>query len=103
MVVASHVIAKQRWRLIQIHDQDVDVAVVIEVPKCCAATGVRRGNTRTGLVQKLLKFSVPQISEDDARALERVIGQNSLDFGVNAPSDPEEIGIAVIVEIEHAS
>ena len=35
------IVAQQRWRLVQIDDQDVDVAVVIEIAERAAAAGVR--------------------------------------------------------------
>src|SRR6476646_373373 len=40
MVVTAHVIAQQRRRLIVIHDDDVHVAVVIEVAESAAPAGL---------------------------------------------------------------
>src|SRR5438270_11446847 len=73
MVTAAHVVAQQRWRLIQVHHENVTIAIIIEIPEGDAAAGVWRRDSWPGLVQQFLELSVSQISEDDPRALEWII------------------------------
>ncbi len=49
VVAAGHVVAQERRRLILIDDQDVDVAIVIEIAEGTAAAGVRGFDARVRL------------------------------------------------------
>ena len=62
------IVAQQRGRLIQVHDEDVDVAIVVEVAESAAAAGMRRGDAGPGFVDQLFEFALPRLRKTSARA-----------------------------------
>ena len=50
VILAGDIVAQQRWRLIQIHDQDIHVAIVIEIAESASAAAMARGDARSGHV-----------------------------------------------------
>src|ERR1019366_7856772 len=53
MIPPWSVVAQQRGRLIAVHDENVEVAVIVEVAEGASAAHVARCNGRTGLIAKL--------------------------------------------------
>src|SRR5438270_4561281 len=98
MISARHIVAQQGWRLIVVHNEDVHIAIVIEVAKGAPSAAVRSFDSRAGLAGQLFKRSVTQIAEKDARRLVWLIGL-VLQFGVNSPGDPENVGESVVIQI----
>jgi hypothetical protein len=45
-VIASYVIPEQGGRFIEIDDKNIDVTIVVEIPKGASAAAVRRGYSR---------------------------------------------------------
>ena len=88
VMIAAHIVAQQRRRLVEIDDQDVDVAVIIEIAKRAAAAGMDGGYARPRLFDQLFKFAIPQVAENDARRLERIRGQPLLHFRIDAARWP---------------
>ncbi len=63
---------------------------------------MRSGDAGTGLFQQLFKLPIAEIAEENARTFERVVGELGFDLGINAAGDPEQVGVAVVVEIVDA-
>ena len=42
LVALPHVVTEEGWRLIHVHDEYVDIAVVVEIAEGAAAAGMRR-------------------------------------------------------------
>jgi hypothetical protein len=59
---------KRRW-LIHVHDQYVQVAVVIEIAKRAAAAAMSRSNPFATLRLQFLKSAVTQVTEQNAWSL----------------------------------
>src|SRR4029077_18188907 len=102
VVRAANVVAEEGRRLIEIHNENVYGADVIEIAEGGAAAAVFVENGRTGFVAKFLKRVVAEIAEKHARTLVREFGQLLFDLGIDAAGDDKEIGPAVVIEIEHA-
>src|SRR6202034_2037979 len=58
VVVPAHVVAKQRRRFVQIDNQHVDVAVIIEIAEGASAAAVRSRDAGTGGFDQLLKLAI---------------------------------------------
>src|SRR5258705_8065895 len=44
VVSARQIISQQRWWLVHVPHEDVDVAIIVEIPESAAAAGVNIGN-----------------------------------------------------------
>src|SRR5579883_864428 len=102
MAGASQIIAQQRGRLVHVHDQDVEVAVVIEIAESDATARVRLGDARPGLLQQFFELAGAEIAKDHARRLVRDLGQLVLDFRIDHAGGVEQIGQAVVIQVHNA-
>ena len=59
-------------------------------------------HSRASLLSQLLELTVTQVAKQHARSLVRVLRQLALDFGVHVACYHENVGIAVVVEINDA-
>src|SRR5690348_5047134 len=82
VITALHVIAKERRRLVHVDDQDVEIAVVIEVPEGAATAAVRGGDTWAGFFDQLFEGSVAKISEQGAGAFVWILRKRFLNLRV---------------------
>ncbi len=101
MAVARDVVAQQRRRLVHVHHDDVDVAVVVEIPEGAATARVRRGHAGSRFVDQLLEPAVTQIAEHQPGCPEGVGRKRLLHLGIDAAGRHEQVGEAVVVEIDH--
>src|SRR5450432_449264 len=102
MVGPGHIVAKQGWRLVHVHDEDIDVAVIVEIAEGTAPAGVCRRNAGAAFVDQFLESPAAEIAENQARRLERISGDAALHFGVDASGDHEQVGKSIVVEIDDA-
>ena len=68
MLPARNVVAQQRWRFVQVDDENIYVAIVVEIAECAAAAAVLRDDPRPGFGRNLLETPVPEAAEDDTRS-----------------------------------
>jgi len=66
MVPRRRTIAQERRRLIAIHDNDVDIAIIIEAPKSSSATLMLGGNGGPGLIAQFYKSAIVLVAEENA-------------------------------------
>ncbi len=97
-----NIIAQQRRRLVHIHDQDVHVAVVIEVSKSAPPAAVRGCDSCSGLCRQFFKGAVPEIAKQNSRCLVGILREFSLNLRINAPGHDEHVGVAIVIEIDDA-
>src|SRR5579863_9720693 len=90
------IVAQQGRRLIHIHDENIDVAIVIEIPKGAAATGMRGGDSRSSRIDEFLQLAISQIAEDQPGRSIRHAGQAR----IGAAGHHEDIRKAIVVEID---
>ena len=102
MIARWRIVAKQRRRFILIHNQNVEVAVVVEVAERATPAHVALIERGLRAIRYFFKCSVSPVTEDNSRSFARVLGENRFKLRVDLPSDNENIWVAVVVEIEQA-
>ena len=102
MVDAANVVAQQRRQLVHVHDENIEVAVVVEIAESHAATGVRAGHAGTGLVQQFLEPAAAQVAEDHEGSFVRHLRTVALHFGIDHSGGDEKVGQAVVVQVHDA-
>jgi hypothetical protein len=87
---------------VQVYDQDIDVTVVIEVPKRTSPAAMGRGNTGPGRVDEFFKGLIAEITKNGAWSLVRILAKLSFDFRVNVTGNHEEIRMTIVIEVHHS-
>src|SRR5438034_4419816 len=95
------VVSHERRRFVEVDDDHVDVTVIIEISEGATAAAMRGGNARAGFADQLFKYALPQVSENRARSLVRVLGELLLDLRVNMAGRHEQVRIAVVIQINN--
>src|SRR5947209_1923749 len=94
VILAAYVVSQQgRW-LVQIHDHDIQIAVVVEVTESTAAAAVQGVYRRTCLPRQLFKAAIPQAAKHDARPLVRLIW-SVLQLRVDSARHPEDVRVSI--------
>src|ERR1044071_10073278 len=62
---------------------------------------MRGCNRRSSLAHQLFKNPLAEVPKDRTRRLVWILWKSSFDRGINVSSRHEQIGVAVIVEIDH--
>ena len=102
MALAGLIQAEEIGRVVQVVDDDVDVAVVVEVGEGGAAAGLRRRDRRAELLADVGEASVAQVAIHDLALFVAGFGLELADFRIDVAVDEEQIEPAVAVEIEKA-
>src|SRR5208283_943426 len=84
VMLSFQIVSQQRRRLVHIQDQNVQVSIVVEIAEYAAAARVWSRNTRAG-IGNLLKGSVTQVSEEDARRFIGICGSCFSTSGYTLP------------------
>ena len=87
-------------RLVLVHDHDVEVAIVIEIPKSAASADVPGADRRPRFVADPGKGSIAPIAEQHAGPFVGEFWVDFLHFRVNVSRYPEDVRVAVIIEVE---
>src|ERR1700686_684288 len=74
VIAGRRVIAQQGWRLIAIHNENIEVPIIIEVTQGAPAAHMRRRDPRTGLHSHLQEASVSVVTEKNARGVPGILG-----------------------------
>ncbi len=101
-MAAVGVVAQQRWRLIHIDDQNVDVTIVVEVSKGAATAGVKCRDAGSRFIDQFLKPAAPKIAEHEPRRFPRIVRQLLLNAGIHVSGDQKQIGKTIIVQVDNA-
>src|SRR5882762_7144215 len=102
MILGRGIIAQERRRLVHIHDDKIQITIVVEVSEGTAAAGMLRRHARTSFVAHLLKTSIAQIAKDNTWALVWKLRKDFPHFGIYISRNQENIGVAVVVEIYYS-
>jgi hypothetical protein len=100
--ISAYIVAQQGRRFVQVYDQDIDVTVVIEVPKRTSPAAMGRGNAGAGRVDEFFKGLIAEVTKNGAWSLVRILAKLSFDFRVNVTGNHEEIRITIVIEIHHS-
>src|ERR1035441_3417427 len=96
------VIAQQRRRLVEIDNQNVDVAVVIEIAESHSPAAMRLGDAGPRQTAQFFEFAVSQIAKNHAGRLVGGIRRLPLHFGIDHAGGEEEVGKSVVVQVHDA-
>src|SRR4051812_1210432 len=94
---------KEIQSVVDIVDDDVEVAVVVEISKGGAARGLDDRQGRTEFRGDIAEPSIPQVAINDLRLLVCRLRFQRIDFRVDVAVDQEEIEPAVVIEVEESS
>jgi len=87
---------------VHVDDEYVNVTVIVEVTERASAAAVSSGDARTGDFDQLFERLIAEITENGAWGFVGILRKLTFNFRVNVPRNHEEIGITVVVEVEHA-
>src|SRR5919197_1739837 len=99
VAIPAEIISQERRGLVDIRDQDVEIAIIIEISKRSATAGVRLGNARAGSVEEFLEAPTSQVSKEYPRSLVRKFRMFPLHLGEDASCYPEQVRQAIIIKI----
>src|SRR5439155_1759819 len=100
-VVGGAGIATQQLRkIVDGVDDDVEVAVIVEVAEGASARGDRRGNSGASVIGNIFEAPVAQIFVEQLALRITRFSLELLDFGINVTVANEDVGPAVIVHVK---
>src|SRR5258708_1559985 len=92
--------AKELGKIIYGVDDDVEIAVVVEVAEGTSARGDGNGDARAGVIRNVDKPAIERIFVEQLAVRVAVFGLELLDFGIDVAVANEDVGPAVIVHVE---
>ncbi len=101
-MLALNVIAQQRWGLVQVDDEHIDIAVIIKVAKGAASAAMRCGDTRPSFVDEFFEAAIAQVAEDDAGRFVVLVLGFFLDLVVHTAGHDEDVGQTIVIEVDDA-
>src|SRR5258708_37517716 len=99
MLVRGGIIAHEGRGLVAIHDDDVQIAVIVEVSEGATAAGVQCSHSWASFVAQLFKPPIPQIAKNNARALVRKLRKGFLYVGVDVSCNQKDVRVAIIIKV----
>ena len=84
-------------------DDHIDVAVIVEIAESTAPRRHRRGDTRPGVEGNVVKAPVAQILVEQLALRVACFRFELLDFGIYMAVANQDVGPAVVVEVEKAT
>ena len=99
---AREIVAQQAGGLVEVDDQDVHIAIVVEIAESAAAAGARLGKGAARLFEELFEAAVAEIAEQHPRRRRRIPLVLSGDLRVNTAGHEEDVRQAAVVQIRQA-
>src|SRR5262245_20962610 len=103
MTFARAIYTEEIRNVVHVVDDDIDIAVVVEVGEGGAAARLGNGHRRSELLGDVTEAAVAQIPVDDLALFVTSFGFDALDFGIDVAVDEEQIEPAVRVEVHEAN
>src|SRR5688572_26542277 len=69
VMIAGDIVAQEGRRLVQIHDNDVDATIVVEITEGAAAARMGNFQVRSSYSDQLLELTSTKVAEQNARRL----------------------------------
>src|SRR4051812_8064496 len=102
VVPGAPIIPEERRRAVQIVDEHVDIAVVVEVAEGTSPAEILRGNRRTGFRGHIAEPAVSEIAIEQPWLPVREVKLPAGDLRVDVAVGDEDVAPAVVVEVEEA-
>src|SRR6266850_8206597 len=103
MVRVVRIQSKKIWRLVDIIDNDIDIAVVIEVAEGTATTGLRSGCRLTQNFCDIFEFSVLQIAVNHLALFVGGLRLELVHLGIDVTVGQEEVQPAAVIQVDEAT
>ena len=87
---------------VHVDDDDLDVAVVVEIADREAARGMRRHDARPRVVGDIEELLVAAVPVEQALLVKRLADAACVDIRIDVPVGDEDVLPAVVVEVEKA-
>src|SRR5229473_3114309 len=100
IVAGARIAAQKLGKIVDGVDDDIEVAVIVEVAEGAAARGDRRGDARPGVVGNIIEAPVAQILVKQLALRVAGFGLELLDFRIDVAVANENVGPAVVVHVE---
>src|SRR6266849_10913793 len=100
IVAGARIAAQKLGKIVDGVDDDIEVAVVVEVAEGAPARGDRRGDARPGVVGNIIEAPVAQILVKQLALRVAGFGLELLDFRIDVAVANENVGPAVVVHVE---
>ena len=97
------IVAQQRRRFIQVHDQDIEIAIVIEIAKGASAAGVQlpRSPGPPASINSS-NFPLPRLRNITRGVLIRIAWHFPSTSGYTLPVDQKQIRISIVIQVDDA-
>src|SRR5438309_1314801 len=100
VVGGAGIATKQLRKIVDGVDDDVEVAVIVEVAEGASARGDRRGNSVASVIGNIFEAPVAQIFVEQLALRITRSSLELLDLGINVTVANEDVGPAVIVHVK---
>src|SRR5882757_2025959 len=100
VVFGAAIVAEERGRLVHVDDGDVDVSVVVKIAEGGASAAVGLSDSGPARRADVDETPLAKISVQDLSLLEGDVEPAGVDFRENMSVGHEDVGPAVVVEIE---
>src|SRR5215471_3255901 len=101
MIRRLRVVPQQARRLVHIHDQKIEVTVIVEISSGASTAGMAGADSRSSFLDQFLKLAISQVSIENARRTEGIFVMARLQLGVDAAGGYKEVRPAVIVKVRY--
>src|SRR5271169_4788342 len=102
LLVAS-IIAKQRWRIVHVQDEGVDVAVVVVVAEGGAAAGKMLGDAGSHFRRYVFEAAIAEIPVNESRILVSLAEAVVINLRVDVSVDLNDVWPAIVVVVDKAT
>ena len=103
IVFVGGVAADELWRSVDAIDDEVEIAVVVEIAEGTAARGGGSRNSGAGVKRDVFEVAVAQIAIEKLALRIAGFGGELFDFGIDVAVADEDVGPTVVVKIEEAA
>jgi len=100
VVAGARIAAEELGEIVDSVDDDVEVAVIVEVAEGAAARGHGRGDAGAGVVGNVIEAAVAEIFVEQLALRIAGFGLELLDFGIDVAVADENVGPAVVVHVK---
>src|SRR5271157_212109 len=100
VVVEARVSAHELRQAVHGVDDEIDIAVVVVVAEGAATVGVRNGDARSAILCDFAEAAVVQITVEQFLLGIAGLGGELFDFGIDVAVADEDVGPAVVIEVE---
>src|SRR5262249_29699919 len=100
--LAAEVVPQQGWRFVEVNDEHIQIAIIVEVSESAAPATVWCGDAGAGGLDQLFENPLAKISENSAWGFVGILWKLPSSFRINVARNHEQVGVAVIIKVDYA-